>query len=61
MTSPQNVKFTLLKGATFDPNGHFKPKLLNRSVACDIDLSQKECGCVAIFYTVEDPATESDR
>ena len=40
--------------------GFFKLNLLFGSVEYDVDLSQIDCGCAAMFYLVALPATGSD-
>ena len=57
---PYNARATLSESPSLDPNGFFKPKLLNGSVEYDVDLSQTNCGCVAAFYTVALPAIGQD-
>ena len=55
-----NARATLSESPSLDPNGFFRPNLLNGSVEYDVDLSQTNCGCVAAFYTVALPAIGSN-
>jgi hypothetical protein len=38
-----------------DPGSYFKPNLLGGSLEFDVDLSLRNCGCVAAFYLVNMP------
>ncbi len=45
----------LSKTPYLDPASYFKPNLLGGSVEFDVDLSLRNCGCVAAFYLVKMP------
>jgi hypothetical protein len=41
-----------------DPTTFFKPNLLGGAVEYDVDLSQRQCGCISAFYLVRSPAKD---
>ena len=43
-----------------DPNKYFKPNLLGGSVEYDVDLSRRNCGCVAAFYLIKMPGVNEN-
>lgn len=49
----------LSESASLDPNHFFKPNLLGGSVEYDVDLSTRNCGCIAALYLVGMPGKNS--
>ena len=43
-----------------DVNTYFKPNLLGGSVEYDVNLSTRNCGCVAAFYLVKSPGKDAN-
>jgi hypothetical protein len=50
----------LLETPYMDPYSFFTPNLLGATVEFDVDLSARNCGCVAAFYLVKMPGRHED-
>ena len=59
MTIPYNDRGYLSESPQLDPNSFFRPNLLGGSVSYDVDLSDRNCGCIAAFYLVSMPGKNS--
>ena len=60
ITIPYDARGYLSESATLDPNKFFRPNLLGGSVEYDVDLSTRNCGCIAAFYLVGMPGKKSN-
>ena len=60
ITIPYGQRGYLSESASLDPTKFFKPNLLGGSVEYDVDLSTRNCGCIAAFYLVSMPGKKQD-
>ena len=51
---------TLLTVPYMDPTKYFKPNLLGATVEYDVNLSNRNCGCVAALYLVKAPGVDAN-
>ena len=59
LTVPFGGRGILSNTPSLDPNNYFKPNLLGGSISYDVDLSTRNCGCIAAFYLVGAPGKNS--
>jgi hypothetical protein len=50
----------LFTAPNMDPTKYFKPNLLGATVEYDVNLSNRNCGCVAAFYLVKAPGKDKN-
>jgi hypothetical protein len=55
ITIPYNERGYLSNTPSLDPNQFFRPNLLGGSIEFDVDLTTRNCGCVAALYLVGMP------
>lgn len=56
---PFNKRGYLSESATLDPNSFWTPNLLGGSIEYDVDISSRNCGCIAALYLVRMPGKDS--
>lgn len=60
LTMPAASGTYLSETPYLDPNSFFTPNLLGATLEFDVNLSARNCGCVAAFYLVKMPGKHED-
>lgn len=60
ITIPYNQRGYLSNTPSLDPNQFFRPNLLGGSIEFDVDLTTRNCGCVAALYLVGMPGKDQN-
>ena len=58
MTCPHNNGGKISNTPYLDPEGWYRPNVLNGWVSYDVDLSRQQCGCIGTFYQVRMPGKD---